>query len=215
MGHIAILNGYHSASLWRDARSAGQQLHSVRRSLYFWHTSVQNLITDNNNTLNALMHFLVSAACWVIDSRVRTVLSVSLCGITAVYGYTWMHHGWKMWVAPFSMSDGETHAAGTACSEQQWRNGREFVVHIWGWCWQGEQNITQVCRTRCSSRDFCCFCFWTPHAYVAHCTEIPLSISTGAVQHKGRNCCSSKMIPFPLILGQYLHVDVCLIKVQF
>lgn len=101
------MNGYHSDTMWCDARSAaGQRLHSVRRSIYCWHTSVQNVIIDSktdSNTLNALMHFLFSPACWAINSLVCTVLSVSRCDrrAMAVFVYTWMHYGREMWVARF------------------------------------------------------------------------------------------------------------------
>lgn len=101
------MNGYHSDTMWCDARSAaGQRLHSVRRSIYCWHTSVQNVIIDSktdSNTLDALMHFLFSPACCAINSSVCTVLSVSRCDrrVMAVFVYTWMHHGREMWVARF------------------------------------------------------------------------------------------------------------------
>lgn len=124
------MNGYHSDTMWCDAQSAaGQRLHSVRRSIYCWHTSVQNMIIDSktdNNTLNALMHFLFSPACWAINSLVCTVLSVSRCDcrVMAVFVYTWMHHGRKMWVARLKMTDvDDRDAAETDFNEQQWRNG--------------------------------------------------------------------------------------------
>lgn len=84
-----FLNVDHSAPLWRNAGSAaGQQLQPCPPFLlflFFDTQSVQNLSidskTNNNNTLDALMHFFVSAACWVIDSRVsHSVVSEPLAG---------------------------------------------------------------------------------------------------------------------------------------
>lgn len=126
------MNGYHSDTMWCDARSAaGQRLHSVRRSIYCWHTRVQNVIIDSktdNNTLNALMHFLFSPACWAINSLVCTVLSVSRCDrrAMAVFVYTWKHHGREMWVARFEDDltwTTETQQPRRIFNEQQWRNG--------------------------------------------------------------------------------------------
>lgn len=119
------MNGYHSDTMWCDARSAaGQRLHSVRRSIYCWHTSVQNVIIDSktdSNTLDALMHFLFSPACCAINSSVCTVLSVSRCDrrVMAVFVYTWMHHGREMWVARFE----DDRRGRRIFNEQQWRNG--------------------------------------------------------------------------------------------